>query len=156
MDGSDWNDADERQPIVRSEEDHRPDAPDGIQLGRSRTRDELAAQLAGMKWCLEYEKGRFDCSNMSSLLCDVLEERGFDADIVSDETHAWVLVRVDDGWAHVEATCSPPMVIPARRYDERYDTAEEAQADDPDDYGWNSVPRGRTYLADGDGGWKLR
>ncbi len=62
---------------------------------------------------LGYEEGVFDCSDSSAYLEWALEDAGFDAYIVvgacpwdpSRGSHAWVLVRTDEGeWVAIEAT----------------------------------------------------
>ncbi|MBU2595013.1 MAG: hypothetical protein KKG02_10800 [Candidatus Edwardsbacteria bacterium] len=73
--------------------------------------------VLNFKWLKSYEPNEFDCSEMSAFLEYWLERNGFNADIVLDLTHSWVVVEVEpSNWIHVEATGVNPSIITERKY----------------------------------------
>ena len=66
--------------------------------------------LTETTWRMPYEQGEWDCSRMSAFTEWALENCGYSAEIVlvwslrAKEGHAFVRVKLDDGWREYEAT----------------------------------------------------
>ena len=71
--------------------------PDGVTISEFLTKG---------KWTDKYEKGGFDCSQMSAYTEFVLENNGVHAYIVKSDKmqHAWVMVETEEGLIAYEST----------------------------------------------------
>ncbi len=69
----------------------------------SLTNGDLDELLETVRWTRTYKANEFDCSNMSALLCEILEEHGFESRIATSWNHSWVLVRTREGVQTVDA-----------------------------------------------------
>jgi len=103
-------------------------------------------KVLSFKWLKPYEANVFDCSEMSAFLEYWLERNGFNADIVLDSRHSWLLVETEPGnWVDVEATV--PDILPVREYKKRFRDIYEAVFYLKDDYNWwNEIRAGEDVI----------
>jgi len=81
------------------------------------TVEDLRAFLSKLKIPHKYEKGVFDCSEISAYVEWILEDAGFDAYIVLAEDHAWNMVKVAGATYYVDLSSGKPYIF---KSDKRY------------------------------------
>jgi hypothetical protein len=110
-------------------------------------RDNLTRAIS-FRWLKSYEANVFDCSEMSAFLEFWLERYGFNADIVADHTHSWVLVEIEPGnWIAVEATGYEPSIMPWRKYNNRFKDIYMTIQHYSEEYDWwNSIMQGEGVI----------
>lgn len=71
--------------------------------------NQLQSVLNEVHYANNYDKGYFDCSDMSIYTNMYLKDRGYNSTtlINYNQTHMWVAVREPDGWLFVETTNEP-------------------------------------------------
>jgi len=114
---------------------------------------DLEDELNGLEWIEPYEKGVFDCSEMSAYIEWHLENEGWDAIIVIGDTpfdsgyHAWLLVETSEGhYMPVESTTieivwwDDPYFDNYFTYDYDFETIQEAIAYNESEFDWWKSP----------------
>jgi len=81
------------------------------------TVEDLKAFLSKLKIPHKYERGVFDCSEISAYVEWALEDAGFDAYIVLAEDHAWNMVKVAGATYYVDMSSGKPYIF---KSDKRY------------------------------------
>ncbi|UCD26643.1 MAG: hypothetical protein JSV75_00435 [Candidatus Bathyarchaeota archaeon] len=112
----------------------------------------LGNELEGLKWSRQYERGLFDCTEMTAYLERYLENHGWHTKIVVGDTpfgsgrHAWLLVETSEGeYMPVESTkiqivlWSAPNYDNYRVYDYRFETIVEALSYSETAFDWWTV-----------------
>ena len=103
---------------------------------------ERLKQIIDFKWLVNYQVNYFDCSERSAFVEYLLENEGFNADIVSNENHCWVIVEVKPGkYVDVEAVANPPYIITDKPYLHCYNSIYEAMQRNADEYDWWNVAK---------------
>lgn len=101
------------------------------------------------KWLVDYKENYFDCSERSAFVEYLLENEGFNTDIVGNETHCWVIVEAEAGkFVHIETVTSPPYFIDNKQYLYRYRSIYEAMQSNSDEYDWwNIAKENRDFIS---------
>ena len=81
------------------------------------TVEDLKTFLSKLKLPHKYERGVFDCSEISAYVEWALEDAGFDAYIVLAEDHAWNMVKVAGATYYVDMSSGKPYIF---KSDKRY------------------------------------
>jgi len=81
------------------------------------TVEDLKAFLSKLKIPHKYERGVFDCSEISAYVEWALEDAGFDAYIVLAEDHAWNMVKVAGATYYIDISSEKPYIF---KSDKRY------------------------------------
>ncbi len=118
-----------------------------IPVDRKYGMDNLKDAL-NFQWLKSYEPNVFDCSEMSAFLEYWLERKGFNADIVLNSTHSWVVVEVEQSnWIAVEATGISPSIIPEKKYNHRFKDIYDAMSYFRDECDWwNEIKQGEKII----------
>lgn len=98
--------------------------------------------ILNFKWLVDYKENYFDCSERSACVEYLLENEGFNSNIVVDETHAWVIVEVKPGkFVHVEAAASQPYIISGKPYIYLYNSIFDVNKGNISEYDWWNVAK---------------
>lgn len=98
--------------------------------------------ILDFKWLVDYKENYFDCSERSAFVEYLLENEGFNTDIVGNETHCWVIVEAEAGkFVHIETVTSPPYFIDNKQYLYRYRSIYEAMQSNSDEYDWWNIAK---------------
>lgn len=96
--------------------------------------------ILDFKWLVDYKENYFDCSERSAFVEYLLENEGFNTDIVGNETHCWVIVEAGK-FVHIETVTSPPYFIDNKQYLYRYRSIYEAMQSNSDEYDWWNIAK---------------
>lgn len=103
--------------------------------------------IIDFKWLVDYKENYFDCSERSAFVEYLLENEGFNTDIVGNETHCWVIVEAEAGkFVHIETVASPSYFIDNKQYLYRYRSIYEAMQSNSDEYDWWNVAKVNKYF----------
>jgi len=103
--------------------------------------------ILDFKWLVDYKENYFDCTERSAFVEYLLENEGFNAEIVENINHCWVIVEVEPGkFVHVEAVASPPYVIDNKQYLFRYSSIYEAIHSNAAGYDWWNVTKKNKFF----------
>lgn len=98
--------------------------------------------IIDFKWLVDYKENYFDCSERSAFVEYLLENEGFNTDIVGNETHCWVIVEAEAGkFVHIETVTPPPYFIDNKQHLYRYRSIYEAMQSNSDEYDWWNIAK---------------